>query len=366
MANAGGRRGALGSQGLLALTLLALAFLTALVSIFGPALPMVEEHHAHSMDIRIVKKATRPIKVALRNIVHEALLHRTVKECLPSQSKTCKTFVRDPINESEEKVERIALISPPGTLASSLRTRMDHIAEQHNQRHDRKDPGMAILGTPHVPPYGYGKSHGLTKIVKVMPRPLLLQVTDALRTSLEPPQTFTDLTWEDVKVGLLQIMRFHCRLSHVAAHTASLTISISNLLNTTELTESLQDFMTPKDQRKANPALGDDLSRVDEDVRKLLLEQETVGSQILSHIAGSLPAGQDFWAELDRLLVSELTATKNMTVWPCPSFWSALPAPLQLSPVTRRLARALSPACSDPYVKCFIKKDLCEAAEGQC
>jgi hypothetical protein len=366
MANTGGKRDALGSHGLLALTLLALAFVTALVSIFGPALPMVEQQHAQSMDIRIVKTATRPKRVALRNIVHETLLHRTVKECLPSQNKKCKTFVPEPLEEGEEKVQRIALISPPGSLASTLRNSMEHIAEQHNHRHDTKDPGMAIVATPHVPPYGYGKSHGLTKIVKIMPHPLLVQVTEALRASLEPHQTFTDLTWEDVKVGLLQIMRFHCRLSHVAAHTASLTISISNLLNTTEMTESLQEFMTPNDQQKANSVLGEDLSRADEDARKLLLEQETLGSQILTHIAASLPAGQDFWKELDRLLVSEITETKNMTVWPCPSFWSALPPPLQLSPVTRRLARALSPDCTDPFVKCFVKKDLCEAAEGKC
>ena len=78
----------------------------------------------------------------------------------------------------------------------------------------------------------------------------------------------------------------------------------------------------------------------------------------------------DILKELDDVLLREMKISKNLTAWPCESFWTVGEPPdgtLKLSPIITRIARAISPNCTAPYTSCFVQKDLCEfKGDGQC
>jgi hypothetical protein len=250
----------------------------------------------------------------------------------------------------------VAVIAPPGDLSGSLMNRIENIANDHNKR--QKGLELDIFLTTHVPPYGYGKTHGLTKIIRLVPQPLLLEVTDTLTALLEPGETKDMITWEDVKAAFLMILRLHCRLSHVAAHTAIDSISLFHLVsNATKTAEQLHNFLAPDvgppEEKKEGE---DDLTfAIDDDQSALMDAELSYGNHILTHVQKS--AGTtNLMKLLDDVLLEEMNLTKNMTVWPCPSFWAAG----ELSDITRRLAQALSPNCDDPYVNCFVQRDKCE------
>lgn len=353
--------------------LAALAFAVALTifSIFGPTNRIVQEHRQKAIQNAPKKMLMKIVEV--REMPHEVVLRKTIRDCVPStnQHNKCKTFVPEPSTAvgDVEKVQRVAMIAPPGKLASAIRNHMRLVADQYNSRNDDgKEPKIKVIETSHVPPYGYGRSHGLTKIVKFMPQPVLLQVIDAFKALLGPkPQSINTVTLEDLQVGLLQIMRFHCRLSHVAAHTASFSIDPKTLVNHTQLGLSLRDFMAPATSTtKDVPSRDDDDAAVtaDDDEMRVIYDQKSIGASILTRLSEQLTNGgatTTILELLDGVLQQEMERTKGLTAWPCPSFWEA-PAPLQLSDLTKKLAAALSPDCDDPYASCFVQRDKCEAA----
>ena len=343
--------------------IVALAVLFGIFSIFGPAASIMKEHHQKLLRHLPRRMIMRMVEV--KDLAHESIMHKTIRDCFPSQNKKCMTFVPEPLQAGTERVQRVALIAPPGRLSSGLNNHMKIVADGFNSHANRKEPKIEIIVTSHVPPYGYGKSHGLTRIVKLMPQPILLQVTDALRAVLGHNQTVQSITFEDLQVALLQMLRFHCRLSHVAAHTASMTIDKKTLVNATKLGLDLREFMAP-DFAKMHAGSGgggddDTPITVDDDEMRVVYDQASVGAGILTRLSEKLMYDIDILEALDRVLQDELDRTITMTAWPCPSFWDP-PPPLQLSALTKRLAKALSPVCDDPYVSCFVQKDKCEAA----
>lgn len=344
--------------------IVAVVVLFGIFSIFGPTGRIVKEHHQKAL--RQLPRRMILKMVEVKDMVHESIMHKTIRDCLPSQNKNCMTFVPEPLQGDAEKMQRVALIAPPGRLSSGLNNHMNLVVDEYNRLENRKDPKIEVIATSHVPPYGYGKSHGLTRIIKLMPQPIVLQVTDALKAVLAPNQNAQSITFEDVQVGLLQILRMHCRLSHVAAHTASMTIDKKTLVNATKLGLDLRNFMAPY-FAKMHPvgvaARGNDDTEItaDDDEIRVVYDQASVGAGILTRLSENMSSNADILALLDRVLQEELERTKTMSVWPCPSFWDP-PPPLRLSALTRELAKALSPDCDDPHVSCFVKKDKCEAA----
>ena len=91
------------------------------------------------------------------------------------------------------------------------------------------------IQTAHAPPYGYGKNHGYTRIVRLA-LPLLSSVAASSQGNAAE--------------SLAQHVRWHCRVSHVAAHTAQLTVRSSrDLLDVVErrlTTERLLSFVDIK------------------------------------------------------------------------------------------------------------------------
>ena len=77
-----------------------------------------------------------------------------------------------------------------------------------------------IVQSLHVPAYGYGKNHGWSRIIRVVRRPVehAVDIVKSLVT-----KTSEDQMTRYVDAQVRQIVRWQCRLSHVAAHTKMLT-----------------------------------------------------------------------------------------------------------------------------------------------
>jgi hypothetical protein len=317
----------------------------------------------HRKDIQ---RQQQNIRLEPTELVHEKRFRDTIKSCLPSENPKCKEFIPNWIGAEQHKVQRVALISPPGEISSSLAHRIDEIINKHNNRVGKLD--IELIQTSHVPPYGYGKTHGLTRILRLIPQPLILEVTDALRGVLQPDNNDGDgstgvdtITLDDLKMALKQVLRLHCRLSHVAAHTALLSVSFLELQSDPARTiEKIRAFLAPQELREGfhNTTLNEN--------QVLLRTEMAYAIEILSSVQAR-SEGIDIMQELDQVLVEEMKITKDMTIWPCLSFWD--PGNKEndkeqqqppLSPITQRIARALSPDCDDHYTTCFVERDKCE------
>jgi hypothetical protein len=290
---------------------------------------------------------------------------------------------------------------------------------------------IAVIATSHIPPYGYGKNHGYTKLVRYVPNPLLLQVLDALSWSVlagnkessssSSSSSLSLLEEADVIAATRLVLRWHCRVSHIAAHTAVLSIPMvdfitlldaaddgdgivddANSEKTTTTTDSpssssssshhhhyealLKSFVQSSplnskqepyeqdsQQKRQQPAneesvrTGDDDPAAatggdDDDADDHRQDDDRLGMVEASwshahRLLDHLGGVAQLVRVLDEVIVDELARSRNFTAWPCPSFW-AVASPLSM--VGQRLARALSPDCDDPYVNCFVARDQCE------
>lgn len=357
---------------LLLLYFLLAILIAMLVSIFGPTLYLMEHDRAQKTTSSLMERHIRPHpRIEISELEHESIFRTTIKNCRPVENAKCGRYVPDPIPASGKKVQRVALIAPPGDIASALYNRIQNIVHEHNNRQDnsKKDLDIEVHLTSHIPPYGYGKTHGLTKILHVTPQPLLLEVTDTLTSVLDVGETIRSITLADLQTTLRMILRMHCRLSHVAAHTAVDSIDVKELLiDPSRVVAELRQFLIPNDATTDTIEDNDDDNLVlalDDDQGEMVSAELAFGAQILTSVQSV--SGRNVIEELDRVLVDELTKTRNLTNWPCLSFWSAADdnnddnnKKTGLSPRTVRLAKALSPDCNDPYNHCFVQRDKCE------
>jgi hypothetical protein len=321
-----------------------LVFLLAstLFLIFGPTRSILDQHHDAMVQQQQQPKLPGPSSYAeVTELEHEDAFRDTIQQCLPPNPK-CKQFIL-PNNNNNKR--RVAVIAPPGDLFAT--ERLQAITQSHDN--------LELIVRTHVPPYGYGKTHGLTQVIRFIPQPLLLQVTDALQSLLQHGETHAIITLSDLKAGLRQILRFHCRLSHLAAHTALLSVAATE---DEERSSVLQSFLFPDEK----PPSVEPNNNNDDDPDALYQVHAADGTQTLTHVQSL--SRVNVLKVLDQVLLEELQRTRNLTIWPCPSFWSAgdAPDPTKISPLVQRLAQALSPDCEDPYAKCWVERDKCEAA----
>lgn len=303
---------------------------------------MLDQHHAVLQTNTLPGPAFNynyPVDVDVATLEHEDAFRATLTNCLPPNQK-CKQFVLP------NTKRRVAIISPPGDISNAWTKRIEAMVQNDTQ----------VIARNNVPPYGYGKSHGLTQVIRFIPQPLVLQVTDALHSLLEHGETHAMITLPDLKAGLRQILRFHCRLSHLSAHTALLSVDTTTS-DSDEVANMLQSFLQAR-----KPAEWSADNMLDDDSDELFQLHATDGSQTLTHVQ-AFSHVKDIMVLLDQVLVEELKLSRNMTIWPCPSFWNSgdAPDPMNISPLLQRLAKALSPDCDDPYAKCWVERDKCEA-----
>jgi hypothetical protein len=307
------------------------------------------------------KKFSAPAFMLLE-LKHEKQFHDSIRSCLPANEKKCKTYIPDAASGSE-RVQRVALIAFPGDVRSALAQNLDQLKQLHQVRATEDEPEIDVIVRASVPPYGYGKTHGLTRIVRIHPRPLAVEATTALQSALDSSEEMlmTSITLADLKAAVRLVLRFHCRLSHVSAHTAILSLQMNDLLSDggNAATKQLQAFVAP--------TIGESTA-FNHQYDQPIASAEGFASQLFSRLRKEY--GVDVWKVMDDVLVDELDKTKNFSAWPCLSFWAVGDEPnvFDLSPIVQRIARSVSPDCmNDALANCWVGRDKCEAhGDGPC
>ena len=261
-------------------------------------------------------EAVEPVSQESGRLPNEAAFEQTLRSCLGSACYTATP-------KGSRADSRIALLAPPSQAADAFFAWYVALAKRGGVT-ARK---VEWVQTSHAPPYGYGKNHGYTRIVRLA-LPLLSSV--AASTQGAPAAE-----------SLAQHIRWHCRVSHVAAHTAQLTVrSASDLTDVVErrlTTERLLSFVGIK----VAPDLLDEGERTFAPVLKAL--------QAADASIDALDASR--W-RLSDVLANELSATQNLRAWPCRSLWVDMDDAALVE-----AARALSPNCSRPFTTCSVGRD---------
>eukprot|EP00536_Pseudo-nitzschia_multiseries_P005933 jgi/Psemu1/191940/e_gw1.121.5.1 len=371
--------------------------LICIATTFMKAIELMEQHENQLLLEEKIGNVpvNAMISVSTERLEHESMFDRTLKQCIPTSSesdgegnkkKECKTFV------PEGSKDRIAVLAPPGKMTTSLTKFIRTVltkgksAGSDNFAIDRVD----IIPDTHMAPYGYGKTHGYTRIVRMVPEPLLLGTTDTLKTAIQlSSMSLDDITLNDLKAALRQQIRYHCRLNHIAAHTAMWTIGFEDFaeMGTDVLVAKAQEFFDlDLDQEDLLDQVLAEFDKFDQDNEsgRSELEQEeednplqkfnnmfNEGSTLMTLVQTKVKSKKtnDMLKTLDEVLLDEMKLSKNLTNWPCESFWTVGEPDnrLELSPVIRSIAKAMSPDCTAPYTSCFVKKDKCEAnGDGRC
>lgn len=91
-------------------------------------------------------------------LASEHFVYKTLKQCLPQVNTKCKTFI------PENSGQRIALLTPPGDLA----TRFSTLVRAVISRAEELDTSLNIdfIPTTHIAPYGYGKTQYVRYLFK--------------------------------------------------------------------------------------------------------------------------------------------------------------------------------------------------------
>ena len=290
----------------------------------------------------------KPLSISLERLPHESMFEATLKSCLPQENKKCKTFI------PEKSGQRIALLAPPGRLSLALEQLVQFVI-------DHQDPTMELIKTPHMAPYGYGKTHGYTRIIRLVPDPLILGALDSLAAA------GSTATSNDLMASLRQQIRYHCRLNHISAHTSLWTLSTKEYQQSSleQLISDIQAFLGLPMDASIVTKLKDkpDIRAIDQIYAD--------SSMILSEIHAKASENDlNIMKQLDEVLLEEFRISKNLTAWPCESFWtvgSNRMNPVELSPTISSIAKSISPDCNAPFTSCFVKKDKCEAkGDGIC
>uniref|UniRef100_A0A7S1VFA7 Uncharacterized protein n=1 Tax=Grammatophora oceanica TaxID=210454 RepID=A0A7S1VFA7_9STRA len=275
----------------------------------------------------------------------EDVFLQTLKSCLPQENDHCKQYIPPGTTD-----QRIALLSPPGELATFLERFVKEFALGNDLE------GLHLVSTTHIPPYGYGKTHGWTKLIRLVPYPLSLGAVDALQAVVSTTSHNDDDGMEEsLQSSLRQVIRWHCRVSHISAHTSVLTLHTNKIQDDPAAAlQQVIDFVrtTPTSEKKAATEQG---QQTVESIRQQL---KALTSRAATTAATWTPS-----FSFDDILSKELVSSKNLSVWPCPSLWTtanddglALPA----DSLAGQLAKQLVPDCDDSFAQCWVDRDKCE------
>mmetsp|Transcript_8546 Transcript_8546/g.14030 ORF Transcript_8546/g.14030 Transcript_8546/m.14030 type:complete len:449 (+) Transcript_8546:104-1450(+) len=294
---------------------------------------------------------------------------------------------------------RIGIMITPGYISTTI---ADWIGRALKQTGDSIHMDIEIITTAHVPVYGYGKSHGYSKLIRVVTLPLPLAVNDAyyysmndltdnnsnegsngsfviqnLGTILDETKLKYTAKPSSQTVGSITelLLRWHCRLSHVAAHTAELTLTLDNILkHPTDTLETILTFVWRQDWEWEGHNHNENKSEERDLYPKIWkgAAEEFVASKggslqpLLYQLSlllqdGLLSSDATLFGDtLQRSFANEMTKSKDMSSWPCPSFWDGVDN--DYSGAAYKIANEMTPNCKDdnPYARCTVKKDRCE------
>ena len=247
--------------------------------------------------------------------------------------------------------ERIAVLRPPGAFGDMFTRYVQNVVDYYWSN----TTNLVLIPTSHVPPYGYGKTHGFTKIIRLSVSPLMTHGADLMGSGDH------SVAIQDLKQVARQLVRWHCRLSHVAAHTALLTITFDNMISQAwDTGEQIRDFLKLSPKRNGEQLTDDGFLEVDE----LVAQLENVMKRITKILAKASDSEfpQPIEDVIHNVIQDELDKTNNLKKWPCLSFWSVgdEPNPETLTPLATHLAKSFSPNCTAEFTQCGVPKDRCE------
>ena len=145
------------------------------------------------------------------------------RECLrhvPLGKKRKQSSIsnNDPSDELQERIKlqkpRIAIMISPGFISTAF---ANWISAALKVTSNTIHMDIDVIITSHVPVYGYGKSHGYTKLIRFISLPLVLAAVDAYAYGVSKGNMLgseSQLMTEDTLGKMVQlIMRWHCRIS---------------------------------------------------------------------------------------------------------------------------------------------------------
>lgn len=147
-----------------------------------------------------------------------ALIHRNYDFQLSIVSNLFEPTIRSCLGSKcfdmpAKTVDRVGLLAPQSSGAEVIY----RIIKKANFNINSEN--FQFILDSHVPAYGYGKNHGWSRIIRIVRSPIL-QALQLLHTS----QRFHSAEAPSLlESQVRQLVRWHCRLSHVAAHTRMLT-----------------------------------------------------------------------------------------------------------------------------------------------
>ena len=300
---------------------------------------------------------------------------------------------------------RIGIMIAPGYISTTIARWIGHALKRTG---DSIHMDIELLTTAHVPVYGYGKSHGYSKLIRVVTLPLPLAVNDAYYYSMndltetnndkdsndndgsfviqnldaildETKLKYTAKPSSQTVASITKLLlRWHCRLSHVAAHTAELTLTLDNIIkHPTDALETILTFVWRQDweweghnhyqnkreERELYPKIwkgaAEGFVASEDGSLQPLLNQLSL---LLQDGALSSSSSETimFGDAMQQSFASEMTKSKDLTSWPCPSFWDGVDN-LDFG-AAYKIANEMTPNCSDgdPFARCTVNKDRCE------
>lgn len=372
---------------------------------FKKTFELMDHHETHIAQEAIHHEAMGGQSISVDPLEHEIVFIDTIKDCIPggngngndnkknkNKKEKCGTFIPN----EESGIERVAVLAPPGTTTKML-LKFINIVLMKGMKTGKDGTNVSaktlieVLPVTNMAPYGYGKTHGYTRIISVLPQPLLMGATDTLKAAVESLSksssvSKSDITLNDLKAALRQQVRYTCRLNHIAAHTAIWSIGLEDFaeIERDVLVEKAQDFFQLKSQENLfseviaeyEQVIDDDkvIEGGDDDDNALvrLNSMYAEGESLLSLIKNNKNNGNkdnDILKILDDVLLDEMKISKNLTEWPCESFWTVGEPDnrLEISPIIRSISKSMSPNCDAPHTSCFVKRDKCEfKGDGKC
>jgi len=269
----------------------------------------------------------------------EQTIESTFKSCLSSYC------FDEQVNVDGKKQVRIGFLSPPNSGSDTLLAMLSRAA-----RKDLVATGLVENDT-HVPAYGYGKNHGWTRIIRlvrrVVPHAHATLTAAAAATASGRGDNITPALFD---LQLRQLVRWQCRLSHVAAHTKMLTVFLDDIITRPAI--ELDKMLSFIGIRAARSDLVDAFNFYGKTLQVELGLPAADNVDSLAHLDALPPSLID---SALAALESEVSSTDTLAKWPCKSFRD-----LEKSEAGKQLpipSAMLAADCSNPKVVCSVGFD---------
>jgi len=171
------------------------------------------------------------------------LLASVLQSCLPAENPD---VCQQRIKPDGSTRQRIGVLRPPGVFGDIFEDFVVRYVEMSLSEEDADT--MELLSTSHL---DTGKQHSFTKILRPAILPLLLEALDLALYCSGGDLPSNKITVNSLLDVVRQIVRWHCRLSHVASDTALLTIAFNKLLaKPTQIEKELVAFLELKHDKQ--------------------------------------------------------------------------------------------------------------------